>query len=107
MVQEGLVVAYIWIFTDKGLATIESHYANAQQIQQALAASRATAYRIISRHAKRYWCCDYRDKDNPRCYSVLPWEQVHQATVLPIGNPNFSNGIYQQSLARRLRKSKR
>lgn len=104
IVQEGTKVGYIWILTDKGAGTIETQYASAPQIMEALGVSRATAYRIIARHPKRYWCSDTRDADAPRCYSVIPREALDAVTVLPLGNPNFANGIYQQDIARRRRK---
>lgn len=105
--QEGLLVGYIWIFTDKGAETIETQYATAKQIQEALGVSRATAYRIIKRHTKRYWLSDCRDTEKPSCYSVIPREALKHITIYPVGNPNFSSGIYQQDLARRLRRKKR
>lgn len=101
IIREGTSVGYIWILTDQGAATIETQYANAVQIMEALGVSRATAYRIIQRHEKRYWCSDTRDADNPRCYSVIPRKALDDVTVNPLGNPNFCNGIYQQSIARR------
>lgn len=103
----GNAVGYIWIYTDTGAATIETQYKNAEQIQQALGVSRATAYRIIARHPKRYWCSDCRDADKPRCFCVVPTKVMEDYVKQPVGNPNFSNGIYQQTIARRLRRKRR
>lgn len=107
IIQEGLVAGYIWIFTDKGAETIATQYANAEEIQEALQVSRATAYRIIQRQAKRYWCSDVRDAEHPRCYSVIPRKALEAVSVQGIGNPNFTNGIYQQGIARRRGRYKR
>lgn len=105
--QIGAVVGYIWIFTNKGAATIETQYKNAQQIQEYLGVSRATAYRLIKKHPVRYWCSDCRDAESPKCYCVLPTKALDAMTIYPVGNPNFANGIYQQNIARRLRRKKR
>ena len=102
--QLGITVGYIWIFTDQGARTIESQYKNAQQLQELLGISRATAYRLINRHKKRYWCSDVRDAENPRCYMVFPVKALNSITIYPVGNPNFANGVYQQHNARRPRK---
>ncbi|MBQ2928670.1 MAG: hypothetical protein IJD99_00470 [Clostridia bacterium] len=106
LIQEGIHVAYIWVFSDRGLGTIETQYANARQIMKRLGVSRATAYRIIKRQHKRYWLCDMRPTERERCYSVLPVEVLQRINVLPVGNPNFTNGIYQQGIARRLRRKR-
>ena len=103
MIQEGLLVSHIWVFTDPGMATIETQYATAQQIAALIGCSRATAYRIINRHKKRYWLCDLRPNVPETCVSVLPREALHGVQLLPLGNPNFSNGIYQQEIARKRR----
>lgn len=101
MEQNGVTVCHIWIFSDKGASAIETQYKNAAQISAALGVSRATAYRIIQRHGKRYWCADMRDENNPKVYSVLPWAEVSKAQIHPVGNPNFRDGIYQQHIALR------
>ncbi len=100
-IQEGILEGYIWILDDKGARAIETQYANAQQIRDELGVSRATAYRIIAKQKKRYWCSDVRESEKPRCYSVIPREALKHITVLPQGNPNFSSGIYQQRIARK------
>lgn len=107
VIQDGITACHLWAFDDKGLAAIETQYGNCQAIQDQLGVSRATAYRIINRHHKRYWLTDYRDADHPKVYSVLPKSVVEQVTVYPVGNPNFHSGIYQQGIARRPRMKRR
>lgn len=107
LVQDGLVVAHIWVFSADGLATIETQYATAQQIMQRLGCSRATAYRIIKRHKKRYWLCDLRPDEVERCLSVLPIEVIDAVQLLPPGNPHFTDGVYQQGIALRRRRASR
>lgn len=105
--QNGTRVSFIWYFTDKGRGIIETQYNTPAQIQQQLGVSRATAYRLVAAHPKRYWVSDMRDQDNLRCYCVLPAEVVMGIIPRPVGNPNLHNGMYQQSVARRLRKKRR
>lgn len=102
--QNGLHVCHIWIFDDKGAAAIATQHGNAEQIARTLGVSRATAYRIMQRHGKRYWCIDLRDEDNPKCCCVLPYSSLSDVTIHPVGNPNFRSGIYQQRIALRRRR---
>ena len=104
IIQEGLLVSHIWVFDAAALATIETQYATAQQIAERIGCSRATAYRIIKRHAKRYWLCDLRPNESERCVSVLPLDVLNSVQLLPLGNPNFRSGIYQQDIALRRRR---
>ena len=104
IIQDGLVVSHIWVFDAAALATIETHYATAQQIAERIGCSRATAYRIIKRHEKRYWLCDLRPNEAERCVSVLPLDVLDSVQLLPLGNPNFRSGIYQQDIALRRRR---
>ena len=107
LIQDGLTVAHIWVFSATGLATIETQYATARQIMERLGCSRATAYRIIKRHKKRYWLCDLRPDEEERCLSVLPLEVLDAVQLLPLGNPHFHDGVYQQNIALRRRRSHR
>lgn len=107
LVQEGLLASHIWVFSEAGLATIETQYATAQQIMQRLGCSRATAYRIIKRHKKRYWLCDLRPNEEERCLSVLPLDVLEAVQLLPLGNPHFHDGVYQQEIALRRRRVRR
>lgn len=107
LIQDGMLVSHIWVFSDPGWATIETQYATAQQIAARLGCSRATAYRIIKRHKKRYWLCDLRPNVAEKCISVLPIEALASVQLLPLGNPNFTNGIYQQAIALRRRRVRR
>ena len=99
LVQEGMRVSYIWLLKEAVRATIESQYATAEQIAKIKGVSMATAYRIINRVEKRYWLCDMTDEEHPKVFSVLPMDVVKAVEIKPIGNPNFKNGIYQQTIA--------
>ena len=79
LIQDGILVAHIWIFNEAAMATIETQYATAQQIAARLGCSRATAYRIIKRHKKRYWLCDLRPNVTEKCISVLPIKELASA----------------------------
>lgn len=102
--SNGLYVCHIWAFDPEGARIIETQYKTAQGIMQARSVSRATAYRIIKAHPKRYWYINLHDTDTPRVRAVLPLAAVEAARVYPVGNPNLHNGIYQQAIARRPRK---
>lgn len=103
-IQNGARVCHIWVFTPAGLSSIETQYATARQIMQLLGCSRATAYRIIKRHGKRYWLCDLRPTEQESCLSVLPLSVLERIQVQPQGNPHFRNGLYQQDIAKRRRR---
>lgn len=104
LIQEGIHVTHIWLLKEAGLASIETLYATAPQIMQRIGCSRATAYRIIKRHHKRYWLCDLRPDVQESCLSVLPLEVLDAVQLLPPGNPHFRDGVYQQDIARRRRR---
>ncbi len=97
---------YIWVYTDEGALAIDTQYANAQGVARLTGVSRATAYRIMQR-LPRYWLSDVRDPEAPKCFSVVKRSDLDRVTIYPKGNPNFASGIYQQNLARRLRRKKR
>ena len=107
MIQDGITAAHIWVFSADALATIETQYATAQQIAERIGCSRATAYRIIKRHKKRYWLIDLRPDEAERCLSVLPLKELDAVQLHPAGNPNFHSGIYQQEIALRRRRVQR
>lgn len=102
--HNGMFVCNIWCFDEEGARKIETQYKTAEGIMAVRGVSRATAYRLIKRQAKRYWLTDLRDPDKPTVRSVLPMDIVTNATVNPVGNPNLHNGIYQQGIARRPRR---
>lgn len=107
LIQEGINVTHIWVLKEAGLATIETLYATSSQIMKRLGCSRATAYRIIKRHKHRYWMCDLRPDTRESCLSVLPLEVLEHIQLLPLGNPHFRDGVYQQDIARRRRRLSR
>lgn len=107
LIQDGILVSHIWLFNEAALPTIATQYATAQQIAERIGCSRATAYRIIKRHKKRYWLIDMRPNEAEKCLSVLPIEALESVQLLPLGNPNFSSGIYQQEIALRRRRVRR
>ena len=100
-------VVHAWIFTDTGVGIIETQYWTAVHLQDRLGVSRATAYRIIAKQPVRYWVIDYRDEANPKCRCAIPATLAETITPNTVGNPNFRSGIYQQEIARRLRRKKR
>lgn len=100
--QRGLYVCHIWAFDEEGAERIESQYSKARDIMRIKGVSQATAYRLIARHARRYWYVDM-SKTPARVWAVLPAEDVQAYDPAPRGNPNLRSGIYQQEIARRRR----
>jgi len=101
LIQEGTEVSYIWFFNEAGRRSIETLYDTAKSLQATYGLSRSTAYRLINKQRKRYWIIDYTDPDEPACMFGVPVEVGRSYTPLKAGNPNFTNGIYQQSIAHR------
>ena len=101
--QKGLTVTHIWALDKVGADRCETLYATAAAIARLKGVSRATAYRIIAKSARRYWYVDM-SQEPARVWSVLPVEAVRAYQPAPEGNPNFRSGIYQQEIARRRRK---
>lgn len=101
----GDKVCYIWILSDRGAEIIGNQYVTARDIMKLKSCGRSTAYRMIAGVPKRYWITDSRDATKPRCYSALPLAVVQRMKVLPVGNPNWRSGIYQQSLRHRRKPS--
>lgn len=102
-IQEGIDVGMIWLLDERGRGAIETQYVNASRIMDSTGVSRATAYRIIAKQRKRYWLIDYTKPEEPSCCMVIPVAVIEGYTPSQAGNPNFTSGIYQQNLARRLR----
>ena len=104
IIQEGIEAGMIWLLREDARGAIETLYANASSVQTSTGCSRATAYRIIGRHPKRYWLIDYTDQGSPSCCMVIPTDAIKDIELSGRGNPNFKDGIYQQAIA--LRRSK-
>lgn len=102
--SNGLHVCHIWAFDPEGARAIETQYRTAEGIMQQRHVSRATAYRLIKRQTKRWWYTDLSTAEKPIVRSVLPADLVASLQINPVGNPNLTNGIYQQGIARRPRK---
>lgn len=94
--QSGEKVCFIWVFDDEGREIFENHYGTARDIMTVKGCSQATAYRLIASEPKRYWLTDMRNRDRPKCYSVLPWSLIRKAKINPLGNPGWHSGPYQQ-----------
>ena len=82
------------------MARIETQYGSALAIAAITGVSRATAYRIISKHPKAYWVIDCTTEGMQRSWCVLPMEVIKQIEPRRVGNPNFSNGLYQHAIAK-------
>ena len=101
IIQEGIEAGLIWLLREDARAAIETLYANASFVQTYVHCSRATAYRIIGRHHKRYWLIDYTDPGSPSCCMVIPIATLKEIELSGRGNPNFRDGMYQQRIALR------
>ena len=107
LIQEGVGVCYAWYFDEAGRKSIETLYETARSLQTTHGWKRATAYRFIAKHPKRYWIIDYTDPKEPSCVCGIPREAIKDYTPSGAGNPNFTNGIYQQEIARKRRQLRR
>ena len=93
--QTGDRVCYIWVLDAEGWRVIDNQYATAKTIMKLKKCSQATAYRIIASLPKRYWLIDMSKRPHS-CISVLPVQMLKRIEILPIGNPSWRNGLYQQ-----------
>lgn len=90
----------VWVYDETGWLTTGNQYADSWRVAEYLGCSRSTAYRYMSK-LPRYTLTDLRDPDAPRCTLVIKREAMRQIVIKREGNPNFNNGLYQQSLALR------
>ena len=104
LIRDAPKMCLIWVFNEAVRGTIETQFVNAAQIRGLKGCARSTAYRIIKEHTKRYWLIDLSQKGHPEVYAVLPLDVAKKAEIKAVGNPNFSNGLYQQHIAAKRRR---